>query len=102
MGLWLLLFPKLGIGEVRAYHNVKNHNQRYLHGEVKYASGHVERNQMKRSYKPGEIAQESGQYTLYNRLGHSERVQTTVVRGEPIPPTPKKDMRYVLTDKTKH
>jgi len=51
----------------------------------------------KRYFKPGEIAEVSGQY---------KNIQTgkevTVTRGEPFPPTPKKRQRYILVDRTKH
>jgi hypothetical protein len=52
---------------------------------------------MKKPLTPGTPAPKSGQY---------ENVKTgnevTVVKGEPLPPTPKPGQGYVLTDPTKH
>ena len=48
-------------------------------------------------YKPGEIAEVSGQYKNIK----TER-EVTVTKGEPFPPTPKKNQEYILIDPTKH
>lgn len=48
-------------------------------------------------YKPGEIAEVSGQYKNIK----TER-EVTVTKGEPFPPTPKKNQGYILIDPTKH
>jgi len=48
-----------------------------------------------KSFKPGQIAERSG---LYRQIGPRGGLgnQVTVVRGEPLPPTPKPDMTYTL------
>ncbi len=51
--------------------------------------------------KPGEIAQRSGQYQQIGPRG-GKGMEVTVVKGEPLPPTPKKRMTYTLVDPTKH
>ncbi len=51
----------------------------------------------RRRFKPGEKAPTSGQYKNVN-TGN----EVTVVKGEPMPPTPKKNQDYILVDKTKH
>ena len=51
----------------------------------------------KKEFKPGEKAPVSGQYmNIYTKT------EVTVVKGEPLPPTPGKNQRYRLVDKTKH
>ena len=57
---------------------------------------------MKKQMKPGQVAQTSGQYGLVGPKGGKQGTEVTVTRGEPLPPTPKPDMRYVLNDRTKH
>lgn len=52
---------------------------------------------MKKTYRPGEIAQISGQY----RLVGTKR-EATVTRGEPLPPTPKNGQKWLLVDQTRH
>ena len=52
---------------------------------------------MGKTLKPGEKAPDSGQYRNI-RTGN----EVTVVRGEPLPPTPKPGQYYVLADRTKH
>lgn len=52
--------------------------------------------------KPGTIAKDSGQYALVGPRGGRTPDERTVVRGEPMPPTPKAGMGFVLVDKTKH
>lgn len=56
----------------------------------------------KQKYRPGERAPHSGQYEILNRLGNRTGVERTVVRGEPLPPTPKMGQSYISVDKTKH
>jgi len=51
----------------------------------------------RRTFKPGETAPRSGQY---RNTGTGTEV--TVTQGEPLPPTPEKDQRYILVDPTKH
>lgn len=52
---------------------------------------------MAKQYRPGEKAPVSGQY----KMGGT-RVERTVVKGEPLPPTNKSGQKYTLADKTKH
>jgi transcriptional regulator with XRE-family HTH domain len=50
--------------------------------------------------RPGQIAPQSGQYQqIGSRGGRGKEV--TVVRGEPLPPTPNKGMTYILIDPVK-
>lgn len=57
----------------------------------------------KNSYlKPGQKAAKSGQYEIVGPKGGSTGKERTVVRGEPLPPTPKKGQQFKLTDPTKH
>ena len=51
----------------------------------------------KRSFNPGEIAPRSGQYK-----NAKTKMEVTVTKGEPLPPTPKKGQGYVMADPTKH
>jgi hypothetical protein len=53
-------------------------------------------------YKPGQSAPRSGQYEQVGPRGGRTGDERTVVRGEPLPPTPKSGMGYVLTDPTKN
>lgn len=57
---------------------------------------------MSKSYKPGQSAPRSGQYGLVGPRGGQTGTERTAVRGEPLPPTPKPGMTYVLTDPTKN
>lgn len=57
---------------------------------------------MVRTMKPGTIARRSGQYEQIGRYGGRTGNERTVTRGEPLPPTPKPGMRYILVDATKH
>lgn len=50
-----------------------------------------------KTYKPGETAPTSGQYK-----NPSTNTEVTVVKGEPLPPTPGKGQGYKLVDPTKH
>jgi hypothetical protein len=52
------------------------------------------------TYKPGEKAPKSGQYTITGPRG-GQGPERTVVKGEPLPPTPKAGSSYRLTDPTK-
>jgi hypothetical protein len=56
---------------------------------------------MSKHYKPGQKAPVSGQYQIIGpRGGHGP--ERTVVRGEPLPPTPTSGSKYRLADATKH
>lgn len=46
---------------------------------------------------PGQQAPTSGQYQ-----NTTTKTEVTVVKGEPLPPTPGKGQQYRLVDKTKH
>ena len=52
--------------------------------------------------KPGEIAERSGQYVIVGPRGGVTEDERTVVKGEPLPPTPKKGQTYKLADPTKN
>ncbi len=56
----------------------------------------------KRTFKPGEKASVSGQYRRILANGKLTPSEVTVVKDEPLPPTPKKGQRYRLVDRTKH
>ena len=53
-------------------------------------------------HKPGEIAQNSGQYPLVGPRGGDQGREVTVVKGERFPPTPEPGMGYGTPDLTKH
>lgn len=57
---------------------------------------------MPKSQRPGETAPASGQYRITGPRGGTVpgNPERTVVRGEPLPPTPKPGQRYILTDRT--
>ncbi len=52
--------------------------------------------------KPGAKAPASGQYEIVGPRGGRTGEERTVVRGEPLPPTPKSGQRYRLTDRTRN
>lgn len=56
---------------------------------------------MSKSLKSGNIAEKSGQYQIIGPRG-GKGPERTVVKGEPLPPTPKSGSTYVLVDPTKH
>jgi hypothetical protein len=51
---------------------------------------------MKKELKPGQIAPRSGEYEIIGRRGGDTGRERTVVRGEPLPPTPKPGQTYVM------
>lgn len=51
----------------------------------------------KKEYRPGEKAPVSGQYGI-----KGTGTERTVVKGEPLPPTPKPNQKYVVTDPSKN
>lgn len=51
---------------------------------------------------PGEKAKHSGQYEIIGPRGGHTGKERTVVKGEPLPPTPKPKQSYILTDPTKN
>lgn len=52
--------------------------------------------------KPGSRAPRSGQYEIVGPRGGRTGEERTVVRKEPLPPTPKPGMGYRLVDPTKN
>ncbi len=57
---------------------------------------------MSKTLKPGTTAPRSGQYEQVGPRGGNTGNERTVVRGEPMPPTPKPGMGYRLVDPTKN
>ena len=57
---------------------------------------------MPRSMKPGQHAERSGQYEIVGPRGGHTGAERTVVKGEPLPPTPEAGQKYVLVDPTKN
>lgn len=51
--------------------------------------------------KPGQKATRSGQYQQVGPRGGKGK-EVTVVKGEPLPPTPQPGMTYKLVDPTKN
>jgi hypothetical protein len=51
----------------------------------------------KSTYKPGQKAPISGQYGI-----SGTKQERTVVKGEPLPPTPRPGQKYVVNDPTKN
>lgn len=52
--------------------------------------------------KPGEKAKQSGQYEIIGPRGGKTGEERTIVKGEPMPPTPKKGQTYNIVDPTKN
>lgn len=52
--------------------------------------------------KPGEICDRSGQYGIVGPRGGKTGEERTVVKGEPMPPTPKAGQKFIIVDPTKH
>jgi hypothetical protein len=57
---------------------------------------------MRGPLKPGASAPRSGQYEIVGPRGGTTGKERTVVRNEPLPPTPKPGMGYRLVDPTKN
>jgi len=57
---------------------------------------------MGKTFKPGFTAPRSGQYEIVGPRGGKTGTERTVVKGEPLPPTPQKGMGYTLVDPTKN
>ncbi len=53
-----------------------------------------------KSWKPGQKAPQSGQYMIVGPRG-KKGPERTVVKGEPLPPSLRKNQRYVLVDPTR-
>ena len=56
---------------------------------------------MGKNLKPGQEAPFSGQYEMIGPRGGKTGTERTVVKGEPLPPTLGKGMKYNLVDRTK-
>lgn len=56
----------------------------------------------KQPMKPGTPAPCSGQFGIIGSRGGDTGKERTVVKGEPLPPTPKSGQGYVLNDPTKN
>ena len=52
--------------------------------------------------KPRNKAPASGQYGVVGPRGGKTSKEVTVVKGEPMPPTPKAGQGYVMNDPTKN
>lgn len=57
---------------------------------------------MPKSYRPGQKAPASGQYGIVGPRGGKTGQERTVVKGEPLPPTPEKGQGYRMADRTKN
>ena len=57
---------------------------------------------MSEKLKSGQEAPYSGQYEIVGPRGGRTGEERTVVKGEPMPPTPQSGMGFILVDKTKH
>jgi hypothetical protein len=55
---------------------------------------------MTQKLTPGTLAPASGQYEIIGPRGGQTGVERTVVRGEPLPPTPSAGETYRLVDRT--
>jgi len=53
-------------------------------------------------YKPGETAPASGQYVIVGPRGGSTGQERTVVKGEPLPPTPESGQKFRIVDRTRN
>ena len=56
----------------------------------------------KKVMSPGTKAPASGQYGIIGPRGGDTGKERTVVKGEPLPPTPESGQSYVLNDRTKN
>lgn len=57
---------------------------------------------MSKQYRPGQKAPASGQYEIVGQRGGRTGKERTVVKGEPLPPTPSGGQKYRLADRTKN
>lgn len=55
-----------------------------------------------KSLKPGQKAPASAQYEIVGPRGGRTGTERTVVRGEPLPPTPAPRQSYRVSDRTKN
>lgn len=66
------------------------------------APSQLEKNMPSKPMKPGTIAPRSGQYEQIGVRGGRTGAERTVTRGEPLPPTAKPGMGYILVDPTRN
>ena len=57
---------------------------------------------MSKQHRPGQKAPASGQYEIVGQRGGRTGKERTVVKGEPLPPTPEKGQGYRMADRTKN
>ena len=57
---------------------------------------------MSKQHRPGQKAPASGQYEIVGQRGGRTDKERTVVKGEPLPPTPEKGQGYRMADRTKN
>ena len=57
---------------------------------------------MSKQHRPGQKAPASGQYEIIGSRGGRTGQERTVVKGEPLPPTPVKGQSYRMADPTKN
>lgn len=57
---------------------------------------------MSKPLKPGSTAPLSGQYEIVGPRGGRTGKERTIVRGEPLPPTPNAGQGYRIADPTKN
>jgi hypothetical protein len=57
---------------------------------------------MNKKLTPGMRAPASGQYEIIGPRGGHTGVERTVVKGEPLPPTPNTGETYRIADRTKN
>ena len=55
-----------------------------------------------KEYKPGQKAPASGQYEIIGPRGGHTGVERTVVKDEPLPPTPGRKQGYQIVDRTRN
>ena len=56
----------------------------------------------KNTYSPGQKAPASAQYGIIGPRGGATGQERTVVRGEPLPPTPTPGQKFIIADRTKN
>ena len=56
---------------------------------------------IRKKLKSGQKAPASGQYGILDKNGRDTGIERTVVKNEPLPPTPRKGQTFILKDKTK-
>lgn len=57
---------------------------------------------MAKNFRPGTKAPASAQYEIIGPRGGHTGEERTVVRGEPLPPTPTAGQQYQIVDRTKN